>query len=196
MPASLDSLFKNLKTHPHLSRFYQGEQLQLVWKKGVNPYEWVDSPEQFNETQLSPKEVLYSQLNGAGISDEEYEHAQKVLEAFNCKTFREYHNVYNMADVLQFADIFESFRDVCMKNYKLDPAWYYTAWDAFLKLTGITLELPQTYEMLLLIKSGSRGGISSIMHRYAKANNKYLSNYDAKAPSTFIKYLDANNLYG
>jgi hypothetical protein len=95
--------------------------------------------------------------------DEEYEHAQKVWEAFNCKTFRDYHNLYKTANVLQLADIFESFRDVCMKNYKLDPAWYYTApglaWDACLKLTGITLELPQTYEMLLMIKAGSRGGI-------------------------------------
>jgi hypothetical protein len=197
MPASLDSLLKNLKTHPHLRRFYQEKQLQLLLKKGVYPYEWGDSPEQFNETQLPPKEAFYSQLNGAGISDEENEHTQKVWEAFYCKTFRGYHNLYNTADVLQLANIFESFRDVCMKSYKLDPAWYYTApglaWDACLKLTGITLELPQTYEMLLLIKSGTRGGISSIMNRYAKANNKYMSDYDAKMPSTFIKYLDAFN---
>jgi hypothetical protein len=169
-------------------------------QKGVYPYEWVDSPERFNETQLPPKEAFYSQLNGAGISDEAYEHAQKVWEAFNCKTIRDYHNLYNMADVLQLADIFESFRDVCMANYKLDPVLYYTApglaWVACLKLTGITLELPQTYEILLLIKFGSRGGILSTMNRYAEANNKYMSDYDAKAPSTFIKHLDANNLYG
>jgi hypothetical protein len=105
-----------------------------------------------------------------------------------------------MADVLQLADISESFRDVCIKNYKLDPLWYYTApglaWDACLKLTGIKLELPKEIDMVLLIKSGIRGGISSIMHRYAKANNKYMSDYDAKVQSTFIKYLDANNLYG
>jgi hypothetical protein len=102
--------------------------------------------------------------------------------------------------MLQLADIFESFIDVCMKNYKLDPAWYYIApglaWDACLKLTGITLELPQTYDMLLMIKSGTRDGISSIMNRYAKVNNKYMSDYDAKVTSTFIKYLDSHNLYG
>jgi hypothetical protein len=63
-------------------------------------------------------------------------------------------------------------------------------------LTGITLELPQTYEEFLMIKAGTRGGISSIMHRYAKANNKYMRDYDAKAPSTFIKYLNSNSLYG
>jgi hypothetical protein len=127
IPASLDSLLKNLKTYPHLSRFYQGEQLQLLLKKGVYPYEWVDSLQRFNETQLPPKEAFYSQLNGAGISDEEYERAQKVWEAFSCKTFRDYHNLCNTADVLQLADISESFRDVCVKNYKLDPAWYCTA---------------------------------------------------------------------
>jgi hypothetical protein len=180
--------------------FYQGEQLQLLLKKGVYPYEYVDSPERFNETQLPPKEAFYSQLNGAGISDEQYGHAQNVWKASNSKTFREYHNLDNTADVLQLADIFESFGDVCMKNYKLDPAWYYTApglaWDACLKLTGITLELPQTYERLLMIKSGTRGGISSIMHRYAKVNSKYMSGYDAKVVSLFIKYLDANNHYG
>jgi hypothetical protein len=169
-------------------------------KKGVYPYEWVDSPERFNETQLPPKEAFRSKLSGEDITDKDYEHAQKVWKAFGCKTFRDYHNLYNMADVLQLAAIFESFRDVCIKNYKLDPLWYYTtpglAWDACLKLTGIKLELPKEINMVLLIKSGTRGGISSIMHRYAKASNKYMSDYDAKVQSTFIKYLNANNLYG
>jgi hypothetical protein len=77
MSASLDSLLKNLKMHPHLSRLYQGEQPELLLKKGVYPYEYVDSLERFNETQLPPKEVFCSQLNGAGISDEENAHASK-----------------------------------------------------------------------------------------------------------------------
>jgi hypothetical protein len=169
-------------------------------KKGIYPYEYVDSPERFNETQLPPKEAFHSKLTGEDITDEEYEHAQKVWKVFGCKTFRDYHDLYNKADVLQLADIFESFRDVCIKNYKLDPLWYYTApglaWDACLKLTGVSLELPKDIDMILMIKAGTRGGISSIMHRYAKANNKYMSDYDAKVASTFIKYLDANNLYG
>jgi hypothetical protein len=150
MPASLGSLLKNLKTHPHLSRFYQGEQFEQLLKKGVYPYEFVDSYKKFDETQLPPKEAFYSQLNGVGISDEDYAEAQNAWKVLGCKTFRDYHNHYNTADVLQLADIFESFRDVCIKNYKLDPAWYFTApglaWDACLKMTGITLELPQSYE--------------------------------------------------
>jgi hypothetical protein len=162
MPASLDSLLKNLKTHPHLSRFYQGEQFEQLLKKGIYPYEYVDSYRKFDETQLPPKEAFYSQLNGYEISDEDYAEAQNAWKVLGCKTFRDYHNHYNTADVLQLADIFESFRDVCIKNYKLDPAWYFTAsglaWDSCLKLTGITLELPQTYEEILMIKAGTRGG--------------------------------------
>src|SRR6218665_540229 len=100
------------------------------------------------------------------------------------------------------ADIFENFRDVCVKNYELDPAWYYTspglAWDAALKSTGINLELVSDYDMILMIKQGIRGGISTISNRYGKANNKYLSDdkFDSNTPSTLVTYADANNLYG
>ena len=103
-------------------------------------------------------------------------------------------------DVLLLADVFETFRDVCLKNYSLDPCWYYTApglsWDAMLKKTKIKLELLHDSNMLLMIEQGIRGGISIISKRYAKANNKYLNNYNPNEESTFIKYLDANNLYG
>jgi hypothetical protein len=200
MASSLDSLLKNLEPYPNLSRFFDDDQLQLLLKKGVYLYEYVDSPERFNETELPPEEAVYSQLNATGISVAEYEYAQQVCYVFNCTTFRDYNDLYNKADVLQLAYIFEIFRDVCMKNYKLDPAWYYIApdlaWDACLKLTVVTLELPQDYEMISLIKEGTRRGISSILHRYSKANNKYLSDYDHKVSSIFFKYIDAYNLYG
>ena len=82
----------------------------------------------------------------------------------------------------------------------MDPAWYYTApglsWDALLKITKIELELFSDYDMTLMIKAGIRGGISSINHRYAKANNKYMKEFDNNEESIFIQYLDANNLYG
>jgi hypothetical protein len=88
MPASLDSLLNYLKTFPNLSKFYDGEQLHLLLKKGVYPYEYVDSPERFNETQLPPKEAYYSQLNGTDVSDEEYAHSHNVWNTFGCKRFR------------------------------------------------------------------------------------------------------------
>ncbi|XP_065640589.1 uncharacterized protein LOC136073148 [Hydra vulgaris] len=129
MASSLDSLTKNLTKEQckNVSRYYSGNELNLLLRKGVYPYEWVDSINKLNETQLPPKESFYSRLNDEGISDEDYLHAQTVWEEFQCKTFRDYHNLYNESDVLLLADVFENFRDVCIKNYKLDPAWYYTS---------------------------------------------------------------------
>ena len=98
------------------------------------------------------------------------------------------------------ADVFENFRATCLRHYKLDPAHYYTspglAWDACLKETGQELELLHDYDMLMMFERGIRGGMTHIAQRYAEANNKYMTNYNPDKPSTFIQYLDANNLYG
>ena len=200
---SLDTLSKNLKKEQckNIGRFYADVKLDLLLRKGVYPYDWVDSVDKFSETQLPAKESFFSKLYGEGISDEGYSHAQKVWEEFNCKTFRDYYNIYNESDVLIIADIFENFRDVCMKHYGLDPAWYYTApglaWDAALKITKVGLELQSDYNIILMIQKGIRGGISMISNRYGIANNKYMDTaYDESKESTYIQYLDANNLYG
>ena len=103
-------------------------------------------------------------------------------------------------DVLLLADVFESFREVAIGNYELDPAWYYTlpgySWDCMLKHTGVKLDLLTDYDMHLFVEKGLRGGISMISHRYAQANNPYVPNYDPTEDSSYIAYLDANNLYG
>jgi len=117
------------------------------------------------------------------------------------KSFREYHDLYLKTDVLLLADVFENFRDICMNNYDLDPAWYYMApglvWDACLKKTGVQLELLSDPDMLLMFERGIRGGVSMISKRYAKANNKYIGEkFDPNEKSKFIQYLDANNVYG
>ena len=129
MSDSLDALSKNLNKEQckNIGKFYANVKLDLLLRKGVYPYDWVDSVDKFSETQLPAKESFFSKLYGEGISDEDHSHVQKVWEEFNCKTFRDYHNVYNESDVLILADVFENFRDVCMKHYGLDPAWYYTA---------------------------------------------------------------------
>jgi len=124
-----------------------------------------------------------------------------VWKEFGCETIRDYLELYNISDVLLLADVFENFRDVCMKHYMLDPAWYYTApglsWDAAFKYTGVHLELLSDPDMFLMVKHGIRGGISTISKRYAKANHKYMGkSYDPNKVSRFISYLDANNLYG
>ena len=203
MPSSLDTLSKNLSKEQckNINNKYSGKKLDLLLRKGVYPYDHVSSLERLDETNLPPKEAFYSKLNAAGISDKDYEHAQTVWNEFDCKSFRDYHDLYNVSDVLLLADVFENFRDVCMVNYKLDPAWYYTApglaWDAALKLTKVELGLLSDYDMLLMIKHGIRGGVSTISNRYAKANNKYMGDkFNSIEPSKFITYLDANNLYG
>ena len=104
------------------------------------------------------------------------------------------------------ADVFERFRGICLSHYELDPAWYFTApglaWDACLKMTQVELELLHDQDMLLMVEKGIRGGVSMISTRYGKANNKYMTKdrdgeeYDPSKPSTYVSYLDANNLYG
>ena len=160
----------------------------------------MDSVEKLNEIKLPPKEAFYSKLNGTNVSDEDYLHAERVWKEFEMETFREYHSLYNKTDVLLLADVFENFRDICLENYGLDAAWYFTApglaWDAALKITGVELELLSDPDMLLMFERGMRGGISTICNRYGKANNKYMENFNPEEPSKFISYLDANNLYG
>jgi len=203
MASSLDALSKNLHEDQckNLNKYYSGKQRDLLLRKGVYPYDYVDSISRFSETKLPSKSSFYSKLNDSDISNEDYEHAQVVWREFGFKTFKEYHNLYNVSDVLLLADVFENFRDVCMNNYKLDPAWYFTspglAWDSALKITEVQLELLSDIDMLLMIKHGIRGGVSSISNRYAKANNKYMREaFDNNKPSSFITYLDCNNLYG
>lgn len=116
-------------------------KLDLLLKKGIYPYDWMDSIEKFQETKLSPKESFFSKLNDSNVTDEDYEHAQKVWKEFGMETFRDYHNLYNKTDVLFLADVFEIFRNICLDNYELDPTWYFTApglaWDAALKITRV-----------------------------------------------------------
>ena len=203
MATSLDKLVNNLPKDAfnNVKRYYADDKLSLLTRKGVYPYEYMNSSEKLKETQLPPREAFYSRLHEEGISVEDYEHARKVWEMFEMKNLGDYHNLYNQVDVLLLADVFENFRDICIKNYKLDPAHYYTApglaWDAALKVTEVKLELLSDMDMLLMGEKGIRGGVSMISNRYGKANNKYMGkSFIDTILSTHIVYLDANNLYG
>ena len=170
-------------------------------RKGVYPYDYVDCMKKFDETSLPPKEAFYSKLTGEGITDEDYQHAQTVLKEFNIESMKGYHNLYNLSDVLLLADVFEHFRSIRTSHYGLDPAWYFSApglaWDATLKITKVQLKLLSDPDMLLMIESGIRGGIATISHCHAKANNEYMgTEFDHAEESKFISYLDANNFDG
>ena len=150
----------------------------LLFRKGVYPYEYMTSWDKFTETQLAPKEAFHSSLNMSDISECDYKHAQKAWRAFNLKNLDEYHDLCLKTDVILLANVFEAFRDTCLEYYQLDPAHFYTspglAWQACLKKKGIKLELLTNPDMLLMFECGIRGGITQAVHRYAKANNKYM----------------------
>ena len=156
--------------------------------------------EVFEESCLPPKEAFRNDLTGEGISEEEYEFAQQVWITMGCDSLGDYHDIYLYQDIFLLADIFEQFRQVCLKNYELDPAHYYTvpglAWDAALKYTQVKLFTIHDIEIHQFLERGMRGGISMISQRYAKANSKYLSDDDPEQPTSYIIYKDANNLYG
>ena len=204
MATSLDSLASNLEDNMfnNLSYFYEEQaKLKLLKRKGVYPYDYMNSFERLSETTLPPIESFYSELNKSSISEDNYTQVQNVCETFEMETLQDYHDLYLKTDVLLLADVFENFRDVCKENYGLDPAWYYTdpglAWDAALKVTKVELELLADPDKLLMIEKGIRGGVSMISTGYGKANNPYMGDsYDPNQTTKYISYLDANNLYG
>ena len=169
-------------------------------RKGVYPYEYMDNWERFNETSLLSKESFYSNLNMEDIHDIDYRNDNNVFNKFKLNNLGDYHDLYVQSDTLLLADVFENFRDMCLKEYELDPAHFLSlpglAWQACLKETNVELELLTDYDMLLMVEEGIRGGICHSIQRYAKANNKYMKNYNNNEESSYIQYLDDNNLYG
>ena len=117
MATSLDTLVNNLSkdAFSNVKRYYTGNKLDLLIRKGQYPYEYMNSLDKLRETQLPPKEVFYSRLNDEGISDDDYAYAQEVWKTFEMKNQEDYHNLYNRVDVLLLADVFENFRDICIK---------------------------------------------------------------------------------
>ena len=103
------------------------------------------------------------------------------------------------SDILLPADIFGNFRNKCIEIYQLDPAHFLSAlvlaWQSCLKKTGVKLELLTGIDVLMMIKKGIRGGTCHAIHRYAKANKKYMKNYDKNIETSYLMYLDASNLY-
>ena len=171
----------------------------MLLRKGVYPYEYIDEWDKFDEKVLPDKESFYSNLTLENISEIDYVHANNVFKKFNINNLGEYHDLYVGSDTLLLVDMFENFRQSCLENYELDPAHVVSlpglAWQACLKKTNVELELLTDYDMLLMVEEGIRGGIFHAIQRYAKANNKYMNDYDKKNKLSYIQYLDANNLY-
>ena len=222
MASSLDKLVSNLDDDQckHLREFYKEDEVfRLMRRKGVYPYEYKDAWEKFDETSLPPKDAFYSRLNMKCISNQDHEHVQQVWNIMEKKTLRCYHDTYLKTDVLLLAVVFETFRNTCLKHYKLDPAHFYTApglaWQALLKTAAeyreheksrkdcelcpyeFRLELLTDLDMLLMVEKGIWGGITQAVKLYVKANNKYMNYlYNPDEKSIYLPYLDINNEYG
>ena len=135
-----------IKKFPNTYNFCKGDinKFRLLLRKGVYPYDYMDSWKRFEEESLPDKESFYSELNKEYISDSDYEHAKKVFNKY-CKNMGDYHDLYVQTDTLLLADVFENFRNMCLEIYELDPSYFYSApglaWQACLKKTGVKLEL-------------------------------------------------------
>ena len=206
MNSSLASLTKNLgDNHPITTKHfkelgYTDKQLDLVYRKGVNPYDYIDSHDKFLETELPLYHEFHSTLKGK-ITLDDYQHAQKVWKEFGCQNLGEYHDLYLKTDVLSLADVWTEFRKMSMEYYELDPSHYVSApslsWDANLKMTGVRIELFTDIAMHDFTEKAKRGGISMACQRYFKANNpKMGEDYDPSKSTSWISYVDATNLYG
>ena len=176
------------------------DKLELLVQKGVFPYSYLDSFERLEETEFPSIESFYDHLKERNIDINDYERGKKIWNYFKCQTLKDYMEIYLTCDVLILADCFEGFRNMSMEHYGLDPAHYISSpglsWDAMLKYTKVELELLTDLDMLYFFMDGIRGGLSCIMKRNVKANNKYMINYDPNEESSFLVPVDANNLYG
>ena len=194
MNSSLANLANYLpdKSFHYVSQEFKGDRLDLVKQKGVYPYEYMDSFDKFEDKSLPDKTEFYNTMNNTNISNEDYTRAKRVWETFEMKNMGDYHDLYLKTDVLILADVFENFRKECLKHYKLDPCHYFSSpglsWDSMRKMTGVKLELMTDVDMFQFVERGMRGGVSYIAHRHAKANNKYMENYNPEEPDKHIMY--------
>ena len=176
------------------------EKFKLLLRKGVYPYEYTNPWEKFRLPVPLEKEYYYSELNDFNTNDGDIDYIKNVCSTFNVNNLGEYHDLYVQSDTTLLADVFENFRDKCFAIDKLDAVYYLSAlalsWHFVLKMTRQALELLTDKNMLLLFEKGIRGGICSAISKYGKANNKYMKNYDSSKESSYLMYVDANNLYG
>lgn len=199
--APLDTLVKELNDDQFVfTKRHFGDKFELMKRKGVLCYEYLDSFDKLDETSLPGPEKFFNLLTETDISQEDYEHALKVWDTFNIETMRDYVELYLTSDVLLLADISENFRKIFYDMYLLDFAHYFTlpslSFSAMLRITKVELELLTDVDMLLFFERGVRGGLSQVGYRYAEANNKFMNNYDPGKPDVYLMLLDFVNLYG
>ena len=196
--ASLDTLVQSLASDgkdkfSNTERHYL--ESDLVFAKGNYPYEYIDGRDTFLLTELPHVDAFYSSLSEETITPEQYERAQKVWREFIIENMQQYNDLYLNLDVLLPADDFEHFHQMCILDYGLDPAHYYTlpgfTFDACLKFTEQELDLFTDREKFLFIENCIRVGFISVSDRHMKANNPLIldHNHNSSTPISHIRML-------
>lgn len=204
---SLSKLVSNLKDkdpdlfHVTKSVFSDPKYEELIYRKGVFPYNYLTSLKVLDETSLPKKSEFFNDLTMEDVSADDYEFALKTWKICQFKTLGDYLLFYLALDVVLLADVFENFRKSCKKDYELDPLYYFSAahytMDAFLRQSKAEFELLTDVNQYFFCLRAIRGGVSMVScKRLVQANNMYMQSYDPSKPSSFIIDLDANNLYG
>ena len=144
MSSSLDSLTKNLVSGGSKQLFgfedYSELQYDLLTRKRIYPYEYMSSWDRFDETQLPPIEAFYSKLNKSSIGSDDYQHAQKVWKEFRIHNLGDYHDLFLRTDVVLLANVYEAFRETCLKALQ-------TRSSAFLYISRVGLEsMPKVHK--------------------------------------------------
>jgi hypothetical protein len=198
-----------------------GANISLLTRKSVYPYCYMTDISKFDEP-LPPRSAFYSDLTGKEIDKEDYQYVQEMWKSFKIKNLGHLHDIYVRSDTSLLMDVMINLRNLLFKEYGVDMAQYLTlaqiSKDCLLKLTGVEIELISDSTMHVWVESAIRGGFCGVQVKYefeililirsttfisilqalrsAKANNKFLPDYDPSQESTFIAYWDATNQYG
>ena len=201
---SLENLAKTLKASDFsiLKQFFSNIPYHLFVKltqKGFFPYSYLDSFEKFKEPLPTYGDSWKNSLTGAiDITPSDYQHALNIYQEFGCRNLGDYHDIYLKTDVLLLADIFEKFRNVCLKLYALEPSDFSApnlSWESMLNSTNVKLGLLQDVDMLFF-ERGIRGGINGVGElRHFTANNPQLKSFDPNEKTTFGAFFDVTYLY-
>ena len=208
LPASLEQLaallgkvgrgyFQNL--HDVVTDVYPEADVELLERKGVFYYDFLDSFTRLDEPAFPPRGAFDNKLGGVDCSQADYAHAQHVWDTFHCQSLKEYMALYLLRDICLLSDVFQAFRNNSMDEYQLDPAYIVSApqlaWNALLKHIDRQIPLVTDPDMYRMIQPNIRGGICHASVLYACANKMMGSLYGPRQPTPYIMEVDANNLY-
>ena len=201
LSASLDSLVANLDARDLVYASKVVPLPAMAGSKGVFPYSYLNSVERLSERSLPGREAFFDDLSKTECPVERYERAQEAWRVIGCRTFEDYLLFYLRLDVHQLADVFERFRDLCMREDGLEPSYYVTlpgmTWDSAFKMTGCSVDLLCDVEMYEFFERGIRGGMTFVNTHFMRTNSERVPEvFDSSQPHSDILYIDANNLYG